>query len=1085
MRLPKNFLQVMKDTILKDNKLSSSVVKDCKPATQTFDSVKREEDGAAPNKDNANIVDAGDEERRTEDVKEEEDVTQGDKEAADDVDDVDDHREREAKVVCYEVATRNEGSMDDKEKEALVDIEMVKHRINVSEEDDVQKTREIMRLEETNENPGMKACAAGVENEIGLLVEGHHECFNDSYKTGDKVKSAENLKELPQGNKEQLLLKQVSAEPEFAVSSSLSNKNSKTSRESRRSCEDDVLIEMRVEKKPPHDSKEQSFNENRQTYGDSFDVKTERDKCRLDIVNDKTGFTSSVHHFLDGNLVEANLGVANSRILARDSIDGTLASSRGSCLTKAKSDSGIGKPVDSNTKKERLEEEDWVQVPESPVGSPRKSSNEKALHRIDSNDSRVSEGSNSKESQSKRRTRSASDQHTSKTLSVLKSFFDALDRRKLHRQLSENNDSKLNCKAAENDADGKENNVVGKSLVAQTRETRSFEGATEEKLGPTVSDSFANTGGDGIRTTEMNARERKDSGFNMEATAPHMSTQAIPLTATMEIAKDSGSSIDMERDRAHSEREQGEFDNEWQGERVTAAFTREENASDVSRENAIDPRNADPNRLNVNNEKSGCLNQKPFDDRGAERQSEDGGSARKGTEIIPVPDANEKPFSDNVFDDDNDLNYDDDEKFGEKLPNFENVDSINPIPQSGTLKASEAPFNRHTCDIENVRVNVKTTSNLVPSVSATFPTDEGASSLYSSNVNLLLSQKNTVSDIVFKITCKRTLDEEKGVRDIGEQMKVAGVSGDKPAPVVLEKSRLDCLTEMAGFVLESEGRSKERMEGLKQDEIDRKETRDRMFGSPPVKGSCPQDSAKRTALGEEERRGDVEGVVGARPIEKISVKKEVVSSLLSKLMNSVDSVTADREGSNHGIASLGQAGERSSIGLVGDEHYDVKVIGRYAGDDDMDLLKERDAARNGDVDSAEDARLVGEIKQRPGVVEESLSRSAKGTADSDSGNLHSVQSETGRDGSGMLTARVPERAKHGETVGGGDDVIDDNTSKESDGIRNQEVDLDSEMNKTEETEEGESGSKQVKSVKIENLPRPPRGRAKGRPVSGR
>ena len=132
-----------------------------------------------------------------------------------------------------------------------------------------------------------------------------------------------------------------------------------------------------------------------------------------------------------GKLDELDPSDNNQKILVRDSIDGILISKWKAMVDNKDSAKEMTEPA--NTGKDN--------IPESPVVSPRKCSSEKAIIRNDSNDSKVSDTTNSKESISKRRTRSASDQHTSKTLSILKGFFEALDRKKVQRQLSASKES--------------------------------------------------------------------------------------------------------------------------------------------------------------------------------------------------------------------------------------------------------------------------------------------------------------------------------------------------------------------------------------------------------------------------------------------------------------------------------------------------------------------------------------------------------------------------------------------------------------------------------------------------------------------
>jgi len=552
----------------------------------------------------------------------------------------------------------------------------------------------------------------------------------------------------------------------------------------------------------------------------------------------------------DGRNIDfgADLAAAKSRILARDSIDGTYAftmenldrrksfsiSTKRTELNQAREEDG-GFP---NTKEEC--------VPESPAVSPRKSSSDKLKQRNDSNDSRVSEGSNSRESVSKRRTRSGSEQHTSKTLSVLKNFFDTLDRRKL--QLSDSNDLKIQSRMADNEAGTLESALFVKEPTRRKSagglETKNLELAVVEE-------------GTGVHFTQQNTlrnfKEDNRESYKLEISENpkylkknlvEPNSPTFPETKDYEIQYPAGEmdSLCNGAEKAHSDVGRSLVGQQLDGKtgltemdlggRLTMVndvccvkneidggkFLSKANVKAEVIKDAVDAvasvadsvnktMETDDNKDSIGHIVESVTRTNGLDNThlGLESKIIDSRTAVQ-KEGIQKP----KLFGSTVMASvSNNRPKQPLESIDEKHDNMlvskshvpqsfehEKTKLLDQFPQPSTAEVDPLCKTR-TLSVENFQVNVKTTNNLVPFVTTNLLRDGKEPAQYSSSCSRSLEKDNAMSDVVFKITIERSKDVEKKVGDNIEDLESTNGSdkpNDSPKQIDLSKPRFLSLT---------------------------------------------------------------------------------------------------------------------------------------------------------------------------------------------------------------------------------------------------------------------------------------------------
>ena len=751
VRLPKSFLQTMKETILKDNKLGNIVSKDIKADEQLSESFNRrgrldpfqikspdEHMEEVANDKNPLAVDIGKVSGNFEDCN-----LQNEKKSE---------------------QSQNEGNqllkvnaVVDNENALLLshDPQQENHR-NVP----LPKVKEIgfnerHLEEETNKNLAFESDGNHEMNDNNLLDEGIdvivkeniNEEENLSYKKSDKI-----VKSNHDDNKTGLLEStKITVFPTHRISSNrtqdaMYSANSQTDVKEKE--KEPELIESLGDRLLPLSPIDQPGNYLKDSVRDVQDPQ-KLDKDVFFARNDVNSF-------------EGDIPETRNKVLVRDSIDGTFAikeeyfNGNKKVSTSAKPEE-VSPGIEENGKCSNLDDK-----AESPVGSPRKSVSEKPLQRNDSIDSKVSEGSNSKESVSRRRTRSASEQHTSKTLSVLKNFFDAFDRRKLQRHLSDNYDSKLQGKIIDIESVNRESQHSGKEFVvlkvdegheAGNRESRVI--GIDSKVPFTRENELKNFG----RADEEGSKSRaSDNPVGAPIKSVESSLQTTPEEKNAESQNKiyQTGSMDSKSDDREDERKTPIHDPnsvvDVQLDEKTHGKSRSEIPFNVTRQ-------SDDDKINGFQDGIQC------------------GIACKSTALSSMtserpnqPFDIEKGKHDPMLISKNHAFLD----LEQEKPNV-----INQVNQFSTAECADLPFKRHTLNVENYHVDVKTTSNLVPFVTTNL-INEGNESMEPSTPDLTSSKHNNASSgVVFKITIERTPKIEKRSCDSIEDSNVA-INNDKP-----------------------------------------------------------------------------------------------------------------------------------------------------------------------------------------------------------------------------------------------------------------------------------------------------------------
>ena len=527
-----------------------------------------------------------------------------------------------------------------------------------------------------------------------------------------------------------------------------------------------------------------------------------------------------------------DIAVANSRILARDSIDGTYAFMGGN-LDRRKSFSTFTRLTELNQAREEdggFPNTKKESVPESPAVSPRKSSSDKLRHRNDSNDSRVSEGSNSRESVSKRRTRSGSEQHTSKTLSVLKNFFDTLDRRKL--QLSDSNDSKIQSRTADNEAGALESALFVKEPTRRKSvgglETKHLEVAVAERdtgVHFAQQSSLKNFKEDG---RESNKLEVSENPKDVKTKLMEPNSPTFPEIKDYEIQHPAGimDSLCNEAEKIRSDGRSlveqqldgktGFTEMDVGAKRTTVndacyvkskidsgRFLSEANVKGKGVKDAVDIGAilADPVKKTKQTyddkdaighivESITLANGLADTPHGLEPNTIDNRKAvvqKEGTQtpnlfgstvVASVTNSRHSQPLESI-DEKHDCMLVSKSHVPQSLEH-EKTELLDQIPQPPAAEVVDPLFKTRTLSVENFQVNVKTTNNLVPFVTTNLLRDGKGPSQHSSSGPRSLENNNAASDVVFKITIERSKDVENKAGDNVEDLKGTN-ENDKPS----------------------------------------------------------------------------------------------------------------------------------------------------------------------------------------------------------------------------------------------------------------------------------------------------------------
>ena len=817
MRLPKSFLQAMKDNILKDNKLGNIASKETRVSEQLPESNAGKDD-IGP------VTSSSPDERREDEADDGDHVPVATKETSDDIGDHN-HKNKEnidgsnRNLNCNEVFELEKGKhvSDDRQQEKVDsafppnDEEIQDIKRNPERENDRDTAFENHRIQKVKWN-----YLPDEGNETGLNEIRNGEQINSCRQVEKSSHNGDKVELLKSNSNDEELNKYVSkSENEMPIVHHTSSSN--RIQDSKHS--DDALPNANNEQKDEIWAEGivavSTTNQLLCYKKDTADVQDPH-KLEKDILFEKNHMKFPVD--------EGDLPEFNTRILVRDSIDGTFG-------TKEENIAGTSRVPTARTWSEVCEESERGRhvpedsIPESPIMSPKKSANERPLHRNDSNDSRVSECSNSKESVGKRRTRSGSEQHTSKTLSVLRSFFDSLDRRKLQRHLSESNDTKVQNRIADHEAVIMESDLpvqVDMGSLGEHRESRvtrrhSLEHFTHHnRLGSSgESDkesvkiqAVQNMTREKVRLIEPSVRkpsvEKNFQGQIVNGSPPLKSPDSrngsketerddLAIVGNLVVDDNSGArntspgsicaskntseNLKLAQNVAKAEIDslppRAEIHTEEPQSGVDFVSIGLENArGSINERLKTEHRDSDVHNLdskvhgNIGSEAPANdfphileLHDRDHHIHSIGEQSSQGAAACEG-EALPFVKANR---SDSSFDA---VDARLDPMLVSKNVVFQSIGNdksnfISHAPQVSTAESSDMPMKRHTISVDNFHVDVKTTNNLVPFVTTNL-LDEGKEIVERSSSGLVSSRKNSASSgVVFKITIERSSDIEK------------------------------------------------------------------------------------------------------------------------------------------------------------------------------------------------------------------------------------------------------------------------------------------------------------------------------------
>ena len=499
VRLPKSFLLAMKETILKDNKLIPVVHKDSKPTDLSSGSHKKEAAFTTDGKPGKLSVASGGQVPETQNYEfVEENVPNKDVGSVVKVDSKGDEilpklkekvvkGQREGNNVnpdfgeACEIAEINDLVPEDKQKEAnLIEINVIESSGKVrSPYVDYELEKKQLLSSDAKESSGRKS------TEVGLSKNGKEKI--DSKKVSRERSTEENrTAEKLEGS-----YHQIHSDLKILDSSVMEGTDDK------QFLQEKNLNSLKALEKPnlSHEVNvgESPADRNLRTDGNA-DSEQNQESNRVaqseDVENhiSVTGFKETKDFEIDCKYDEAllesnasklaqeetkksdlNAGDKAEKILARDSIDGNfqLFDNKAMKAVVTPKLSELKEIVKDTMGERKMREGVEESIPESPLLSPVEESAERRATKNDSNDSKISEATNSKESSSKKRARSGSGQHSSRTQSLLKGFFEALDRRK-----REQSESKQAANAGKDDK--KSTGVLRKKSIGSS-------GASDDK----------------------------------------------------------------------------------------------------------------------------------------------------------------------------------------------------------------------------------------------------------------------------------------------------------------------------------------------------------------------------------------------------------------------------------------------------------------------------------------------------------------------------------------------------------------------------------------------------------------------------
>ena len=505
VRLPKSFLLAMKETILKDNKLIPGIHKDSKPTDLSSDSQKKEAAFTTDGKPGKLSAVPGGEIQKTQNYEFlEENALNKDVGNAVNVDSNGDEilPKLKEKVVkgqrggnnvnpdigepC-EIAGVNDIVPEDKQKEAnLIKVEVIESNDKVrSPNFDYEVEKKQLLSSDAKESSGRKSTEVGPSMDVKEKLDSKkvpREKSTEENRTAEKLEDSDHqihsnvnildsnvmkgtddiqsLKiDLQEKNSTSLkALEKPNLSHEINVDESPADRNLRT--------DEKADSEQNQESNEIAQSEDVEKHSNITGFKETKDFETD---CRYD----EALLESNASKLALGGTKKSDLNVVDKaeKVLARDSIDGNFLlfdnkTMKAVVTPKRLELKEIVKDVmDGRQIHEGVEES----IPESPILSPVEESAERRASKNDSNDSKISEATNSKESSSKKRARSGSGQHSSRTQSLLKGFFEALDRRK--REQGESKQAANAAKDAKNSTGVLQGRSVGSAGVLGDKES--------------------------------------------------------------------------------------------------------------------------------------------------------------------------------------------------------------------------------------------------------------------------------------------------------------------------------------------------------------------------------------------------------------------------------------------------------------------------------------------------------------------------------------------------------------------------------------------------------------------------------------
>lgn len=466
VRLPKSFLQAMKETILKDNKLIPDVHKDLKPTDLSSGSHKKEAAFTTDDQPgNVNVIIGGKTLKTQNKEVIEENALRNDVASFVKVDSKSDEilLKLEDKVIkghqvgskvnegigeACEIAEGNDIVTGDKQKEtslievkvtegsgkgssAKFDNELEKKQLFSldAKESFKRKSSEVGSAENVEEKIDSKKVSKGQSTEESRTVEKLEE--NDHQMQSDvKIVDSNVMK----GTHDKQSLNTDLPEKNPISSKALEKPNLSAEINVYESpLEGNLRTDGKVDTEQNQKGNQIEQNEDVENHSKVTGFKETKDFER-DCKHDEAFIESNASKMALEETNKSNLNVAETtdKVLARDSIDGNFYlfdnKARKAVVTPKRLE--LTEIVKAAMEGRQIGEGIDGSIPESPILSPVEESTGKRASKNDSNDSKISEATNSKESSSKKRVRSGSGQHSSRTQSLLKGFFEALDRRK-------------------------------------------------------------------------------------------------------------------------------------------------------------------------------------------------------------------------------------------------------------------------------------------------------------------------------------------------------------------------------------------------------------------------------------------------------------------------------------------------------------------------------------------------------------------------------------------------------------------------------------------------------------------------------